>query len=230
MKIGLISDIHGNHAALGAVLSKLRNRVDFIIFLGDIAGYYPFVNECMELLISERVTAVRGNHDDILIKCISRGVKPDEIYNAQYGSALSRSMLSLSEKNKRLIESWPVEQRVVLPSGSIAMFHGAPWNPLEGRVYPDFIEWEKFDACSDDIILLGHTHYQFFKQSGDTLIINPGSVGQSRDRSGAACYAEIDFPGPDVRLCRFDYDPAPIIQDAMLYDKDMPYLVRVLGL
>lgn len=229
MKIGLISDIHGNHAALRAVLSKLRNRVDLIIFLGDIAGYYPFLNECVELLALERHTAVHGNHDDVLIKCISSGVKPDETYNAQYGSALSRSMLSLSEKNKRLIESWPLQQRLVLPSCSIAMSHGAPWDPLEGRVYPDFTEWEKFDAYSDDIILLGHTHYQFAKRSKDKLIINPGSVGQSRNRSGAACYAELDFPGPEVRLCRCDYDPAPIIQDAMLYEKDFPYLVRVLG-
>lgn len=229
MKIGVISDIHGNHAALHAVLSKLRNRVDLIIFLGDIAGYYPFVNECMELLALERVTSVRGNHDDVLIKCISSGVKPDETYNAKYGSALSRSMLSLSEKNTKLIESWPDQQRLIQYSSSIAIFHGAPWNPLEGRVYPDFTEWEKFDACSDDIILLGHTHYQFSKRSKDKLIINPGSIGQSRDRSGAACYAELDFPGPEVRLCRCDYDPAPIIQDAILFEKDFPYLVRVLG-
>lgn len=225
----MISDIHGNHAALQAVLSKLRNRVDLIIFLGDIAGYYPFVNECMELLALERVTSVRGNHDDVLIKCISSGVKPDETYNTQYGSALSRSMLSLSEKNKKLIESWPEQQRLVQYSSSIAIFHGAPWNPLEGRVYPDFTEWEKFDACSDDIILLGHTHYQFSKRSKDKLILNPGSIGQSRDRSGAACYAELDFPGPEVRLCRCDYDPAPIIQDAILFEKDFPYLIRVLG-
>ncbi len=229
MKIGVISDIHGNHAALAAVLSKLRPRVDLIVFLGDMTGYYPFVNECMELLAGEKFTAIRGNHDDILIKCLNRGGGPDETYNSQYGYALARSMWSLSEENQRLIGSWPEQQSLTLSSYDVALFHGAPWDPMEGRVYPDFTEWEKFDASPAKIILLGHTHYQLAKRYQNKLIVNPGSVGQSRDRSGAACYAELDLSGLEVSLCRCEYDPAPVIEDARRHEKDFPYLIRVLG-
>ena len=46
MKIGVISDVHGNSDALQAVLRELAGAVEQVLFLGDLCGYYPFVNEC----------------------------------------------------------------------------------------------------------------------------------------------------------------------------------------
>jgi diadenosine tetraphosphatase ApaH/serine/threonine PP2A family protein phosphatase len=109
------------------------------------------------------------------------------------------------------------------------MFHGAPWMPLEGRVYPDFAEWERFGSCTEEIILLGHTHYPMVKEWRGKVIINPGSVGQPRSRSGAAEYAVLDVAKRSVVFERAPYDVSRVIQDARRHDPQMSYLVEVLS-
>lgn len=230
MRIGLMSDIHGNAPALKAALSVLQDRVDLILFLGDMAGYYRFVNECVELLRSYRIIGVRGNHDQILLDCLEHQRIPEASYRARYGSALERSLLTLTEEARLLIHSWPAQRCLSLSSIKISISHGAPWEPLEGRVYPDFRDWHLFEAYEADIFLVGHTHYQLVKRWKDKLIINPGSVGQPRDCSRRACYAVLDLTLGDVKVIleRVPYDPTIIIKDAHIHDPGIPYLREVL--
>lgn len=110
MRIGLISDVHGNDAALKAVLGALQDRVELILFMGDLAGYYPFVDECVCQWDSSRMLGVLGNHDWILLDCIAHGGFPSASYCAKYGSALTRSLSRLSPEARCLIESWPQER------------------------------------------------------------------------------------------------------------------------
>lgn len=64
MKIGLISDIHGNYEALKAVLAELdRMNVSEIYCIGDVVGYYSQVNECCDELRLRQIPCVMGNHD-----------------------------------------------------------------------------------------------------------------------------------------------------------------------
>ena len=205
MKLGLISDIHGNSFAFKAVLGILERQVEQILFLGDLVGYYAFVNECTE--VWERCISVRGNHDEILLQCLVSGSAPTEEYNRRYGSALARSLSTLSEKTKDLIRSWPIKRSQQIGNVRVAMYHGAPWDPLNGRVYPDFKDWSRFDECEEDVILLGHTHYPLVQQLPGKLVINPGSVGQPRDHSGSACYGILDSETMTVHLQRIAYDP-----------------------
>ena len=60
MRIGLISDVHGNDAALKAVIGALQDRVELILFMGDLAGYYPFVDECVCQWDSNRMLGVQA--------------------------------------------------------------------------------------------------------------------------------------------------------------------------
>ena len=61
MKIGLISDIHGNYEALKAVLAELdRMNISEIYCLGDVVGYYSQVNECCNELISRQYSLRDG--------------------------------------------------------------------------------------------------------------------------------------------------------------------------
>ncbi|MFC1992257.1 metallophosphoesterase family protein [Chloroflexota bacterium] len=228
MKVGLIADIHGNAPALKMVLSALEGRVDKTLFLGDITGYYAFINECADMWDSKMIISVRGNHDEVLLQCIEHKKPPDSSYRKQYGSGLERSWKSLSERARLLVQSWPIQQHLTLSSVSISLYHGSPWDPLEGRVYPDFNDWHRFDTCEDDIILLGHTHYPLLKRWGEKLIVNPGSVGQPRDKSGVACYAELDPASGEVAFQKVAYNARPIIQDTLRHDPDNHYLVGVL--
>jgi predicted phosphodiesterase len=64
MKLGLISDIHGNYEALKVVLAELeRMDVDEVFCLGDVVGYYPQINECCEALRKRGIKSLMGNHD-----------------------------------------------------------------------------------------------------------------------------------------------------------------------
>lgn len=227
MLLGLISDIHGNAPALAAVLHHLHGRVDRILFMGDFAGYYPFVNECIEMIPAEIVTGVRGNHDQILLDFLSTGDLPEN-YRDKYGSALERSTVELSETSKKILSGFPVQKHFKLDDTSFAIMHGSPWDPLNGRIYPDYYDWNRFNSCNEDVIILGHTHYPLVQTIGEKLIINPGSVGQPRDRNKGACFAELDVSSHKVQFHRIAYNPQRIIDDARIHDPENNYLVQVL--
>ena len=228
MRIGLISDIHGNSPALKAVIGRLMADTNQILFLGDLCGYYPFVNECVALWDSEYIVGVRGNHDQILLDCIKSQIQPSLEYDSHYGSALRRSLGSLSWETQRFLEALPLSRLLTVCGSTLALYHGAPWDPLEGRVYPDYKEWDRFSDVAGDVVLLGHTHYPFVKYHKGKLIVNPGSVGQPRDHSAGACYAELNLNSGEVRYHRVTYHKSLIIDDARLHDPHKPYLVEVL--
>jgi predicted phosphodiesterase len=227
MRVGLISDIHGNHVALAVVLDALRGEVDVICFVGDLCGYYPFVNECVELLASFSVTGVRGNHDQVLIECLDAGTSPPPEYGARYGSALARSLAVLSPEAQVFIRSLPVTRSQQWAGMGATVVHGAPWDPLEGRVYPDFRDWDRFDAVPSDLVVLGHTHHPIQREQAGRLLVNPGSVGQPRDRSSWAAYAVLDADRGAVHSQRVHFDAGPLVDDARRHDPGLPYLVNV---
>ncbi len=228
MKIGLISDVHGNHSALKAALDALRNNVESVLFMGDLVGYYSFVNECVAQWEASQMLGVLGNHDQILLSCLAQGMPPSRAYCEKYGSALTRTSNGLSRAARSLVESWPQHRSLVREGVSIAMFHGSPWDPLEGRVYPDFKDWPQFKCCPEEVILLGQTHYPLVKEWDGKIIINPGSVGQPRSCSGAAEYAILELPQRRVKLERVQYDASEVIEDARNHDPQLDYLVKVL--
>ncbi len=227
MKVGLISDVHGNSPALKSVLAALRGQVDLVLFLGDLVGYYPFVNQCVDQWDNNFV-GVLGNHDQILLDCLAQGDPPDESYRTRYGSALARSLKVLSPQARSLLASWPQQRSLKLESTSVAMFHGAPWDPLAGRVYPDGADWSAFAQCSEEVVLLGHTHYPMVKSWQGKLIVNPGSVGQPRSQSGGAEFAVLDVSQRQVTLHRAAYDASMVISDARRHDPALVYLTEVL--
>ena len=229
MKLGLISDIHGNSPALKVVLERLPNEVDQIAFLGDLCGYYPFVNECIVLWDRQRILGVRGNRDQLFLDCIKTQSQPDHSYESKYGSALRRSLESALPEVVVVLESLPPSCSLTIQKTVLVLYHGSPWNPLEGRVYPDYRDWDRFSNIAADVILLGHTHYPFVKRYGDKLIVNPGSVGQPRDLSTGACYATLDLDSGAVQQLRIPYEKSCIIDDARLHDPDKSYLIKVLN-
>lgn len=228
VRIGILADIHGNHVALRSVLSSLQGRVDRLLFLGDLVGYYPFVNECVDLLAGWDVSGVVGNHDQIFLRCLDTGDRPDEKYCARYGPALGDALCSASLEVRSFLGGLSAAGMLRYESLSMELFHGSPWDPLEGRVYPDFSEWSDFDSCRSEFVLLGHTHYQLYMERPGQKIVNSGSVGQARDKSGKACYAELEIPSGEFTLCNVPYDIEPIIAWARQCHPKPPYLVSVL--
>lgn len=226
MRIGVIADVHGNHVALESVLEELRPIVDRILFLGDLCGYYPFVERCAALLEGFDVEGVLGNHDRALLDCLEQSRLPNRAYTQRYGSALERSLSKISRETIEFLEGLAEARSVHVDGITLALFHGAPWDRLEGRVYPDFQDWERFEG-DVDVVLLGHTHYPFVHRRPGQLIANPGSVGQPRDVGSQASYAVLKTPDVELTHGRKGFDPREIMEDARRHDPDMPYLREI---
>lgn len=177
MKVAIISDIHGNIHGLKRVFSEI-SETDKIICAGDITGYYPFINEVINELKKNNVVSVRGNHDQYLIDGKAPEDKKDEIKNS-----VKRMKKLISEESFNYIKNLPVYIKTTIDKRRVLVTHGSPWNHLEERIYPDYLNFNRFLSLDSDLVILGHTHYPFIKKVGKLTIVNPGSCGQPRDEN-----------------------------------------------
>jgi putative phosphoesterase len=191
--IAFVADIHGNLPALQAVLAEIDAcGVHDIISLGDVAGYYSQVDECIDLLVGRRVRNILGNHDWYLI-----AHKPCPRSNSA-NLALAYQRAHISSHSLR----WLAESPRRLDTQDISCVHGGWRDPLD-EYLTDASE-EYFEAMDVSHCFSGHTHVQTLKTYGSVCHCNPGSVGQPRDGDPRAAFALFD--GETVELRRVPYD------------------------
>jgi predicted phosphodiesterase len=192
--IGLISDIHGNAAALRAVLAELDALgVAELMCLGDVAGYGPQVNECCAILRAREVPTLIGNHDDYL--AFDRPCPRSPSAN----KCLDYQRTVIEPGHKAWLGANPTHRDI---APDIRMVHGG-WNdPLEEYLVD--LRPAYFAALDGKRFFSGHTHVQGHWQVGEKTYCNPGSVGQPRDGDPRAAFAILD--GGRVSLHRVAYD------------------------
>jgi predicted phosphodiesterase len=111
----------------------------------------------------------------------------------------------------------------------ILLRHGAPWD-VDQYVYPDATQ-ELLQRCSTsgiDFVVLGHTHYSMDKKLGRVRIVNPGSVGQPRNRQPGAHWAFLDTKSGQLEFKVEQYDRAPLIRECRSRHPELPYLAEIL--
>ena len=229
MRLALLGDIHGNHLALAEVLLAAEQaRVDMLLITGDLVGYYFWPGEVLDMLGPWEKLVVRGNHEDFL----ARALESDEILeqiDGRYGTGLRVAIESLSDERLAWLSGLPHPQAIDIEGTSILLCHGSPWD-LDFYVYPD-VRQGVLDRCADsehDWIVLGHTHYPMAQAAGTSRIVNPGSVGQPRNRVPGAHWALLDTASGELSFRVEAYDPGPVIQAAVERNPDIPYLHQVL--
>jgi len=210
----VLSDIHGNWPALEAVL-QAAPPFDRVLFLGDAVGYYPDGDRVLDWLKEVDALCVLGNHDAWLLALNQLPVEGAVM------EILAWQRERLSEAHLRFLASWPWQREV---EGTL-LVHGSPCDPLE---YLDELELarEGFRCTEARLAFHGHTHlagaflelsgprpwvrYQGFAQGGELLLpptvralVNPGSVGQPRDRVPGAAFAL--WEGDRVEFFRVAY-------------------------
>lgn len=191
--IAIISDIHANLTALEAVLSDAEKQgCQRYICLGDVAGYYTEINECIEALSAIReLVLIRGNHDQYLI--------------SGHGCARSKHVTATLEYQQSVIKpenlSWLKSSQTHHEEEATYYTHGGPQDNLEQYVYSvsDEVFPEGFSR-----LVVGHTHVQMELKFGRKTFCNPGSVGQPRDGDPRAAYAIFDNGKFALRRVRYD--------------------------
>lgn len=229
MKLALLGDIHGNADALAAVLDGVRReQVNQLLLTGDFVGYYYHPEKALRALEGWVTHAVRGNHEDMLFSAQSNESSAAQ-YRARYGSGLDMALSCLSETEMDILRDLPVSRVLNLDGKQVLLGHGAPWD-TNCYIYQDASDeiWERLASYGCDYIVLGHTHYRYSKHLDNTLVINPGSVGQPRDRQPGAAWALLDTEADTVTFFTEEYELEPLAAEARTRDPHLPYLAEVL--
>ena len=229
MKIAVISDIHGNYDALVAVLKKAKNEgVEHLLVLGDIVGYYYHPDKILNALSQWSCDIIKGNHEHILEDLIANPLLGDAI-RLKYGSGHKDAIEKLSSQQLDFLRDLPETKSVQFDETSLLMSHGSPWSN-DYYIYPD-CENDiilKCDSETHDFVLIGHSHYAFAVKNKNSVLINPGSVGQSRQTGGKASWCIINTENGCFQMLSTDYSVAKLIQEISEKDSEIEYLTKVL--
>lgn len=217
MRILLISDIHANLVAFEKVLETTKGQWDKIWFLGDLVGYGPDPNECVQLLKSHDHVSLSGNHDWATL-----GRLDIEDFNREAKAAIEWTQNTINEETRTYLD--PLKSVEDMEPFTIA--HGSPRHPVWEYILDGQTASINFLYFHTTYCFVGHTHVPliFEEKPGshiaaysppyDTtiplgrtrLIVNPGSVGQPRDSDPRAAYALLDTEKFQISFHRVDYD------------------------
>jgi predicted phosphodiesterase len=211
MRILVISDIHANLTALEAVLANAGD-FDATWCLGDLVGYGPDPNECIARVRSlPNLECIIGNHDAAAIQQIETST-----FNPEARRAIHWTQSQLSDHAQDFLRRLP--ERIQLDT--VTLSHGSPRHPVWEYMLDARTATSNFRYFETPFCFVGHTHLPVIFQLNEgqetanlsipdpntTLnlqpraIVNPGSVGQPRDRDPRAAYAIFD---PDENI--WDY-------------------------
>jgi putative phosphoesterase len=200
--LAIISDIHANLPALQAVLGNLEQRT--VVCAGDLVGYYTEPNEVCALVRANCVAAIRGNHDAMVCGALAFDPGRDELYG------VSRTREQLGPAQRAWLDDLPLTVDIHLRGSHaavkrITVRHASPWDETT-YLYPD-TPLDRIALRQGEWLICGHTHHPMLRQAGEGWVLNPGSVGQPRNRNaGGACFAEIDLISgkADFRVVAYD--------------------------
>ena len=229
MKLALLGDIHGNHLALQAVLAAASSSgVEKLLITGDLVGYYYAPLKVLEMLQPWDRHIVRGNHEDML-----NSARFDPAFLAQvdvrYGSGLRTAIEQIDAEQLDELCNLPHPLELVIDGCKILLCHGAPWD-VDQYVYPDAVP-EMLERCAKhdfDLVVMGHTHYPMQHAIGKTLLVNPGSVGQPRNRQPGAHWAIFDTHNRSHEFHQEQYDSSALVQECHQRNPELPYLAKAL--
>jgi predicted phosphodiesterase len=215
MRVALLSDIHSNLVALDAVLAA-AGPVDAIWHLGDVVGYGPDPDGVVCRLDEIGALGVRGNHD-----AAAAGGPEIDWFNPDARNAMEWTREHISDRTIAWLRALPEHLTVA----GCELVHGSPREPMWEYVTSVPVARANLALLVSRIGLNGHTHIPvaFVEEDGRvavvgpgdgseldlrgrTAMLNPGSVGQPRDRDPEASYAILDPEAGRISWHRVAYD------------------------
>jgi diadenosine tetraphosphatase ApaH/serine/threonine PP2A family protein phosphatase len=242
LRLGIVSDLHANREALEAVWQHLEGQsVDELVCLGDVVGYGPDPEFCVDLVRGHASWCLMGNHDEAL----HRDAADFNSYARQaieYTRRRMRPRWWSSAETKarwRYLENLPLSRQI----GRFHFFHGSPRDPVreyvlstDGLLNPEKLRG--IFAAFEGVAFAGHTHQPGYHDEdlrwhglsgqqtvridlppGRKAFVNVGSVGQPRDGDHRACYAVLEEEALTWHRVEYDYRRT---QDKILQSGALP--------
>ena len=210
MIVLVISDVHGNSHALDSVMQEVK--YDVMLCCGDIVVDYPFPQQCIRTLRDSCAHICMGNND----YNVAYDKKASDFIGRKYAhlakdldrnTDLTKALIN--DDAKKYLSQLPRECRFILDGISFYMNHTVPHLPVHHYLDKNTPRSELADYYQEvrtDVILTGHTHVPYVKNFGDKILVNPGSVGQSRDGDPRASFATFDTATRRFEFGRLEYD------------------------
>jgi predicted phosphodiesterase len=231
MRVAILSDIHANLEALEAVLADARAQActEFVC-LGDIVGYNANPGECVEIIRDLACPVVKGNHDEQ-----ASIISSTEGFNELAEEAIDWTRAQLSAEDK----TWLSDLRLTRQVHDFTIVHATLDTPGQwGYVFNDLDAVASFTYQHTSLCFFGHTHWptafvrddsvrritvgQVVLSASKKYFINPGSIGQPRDRDWRAAYCILHTDRLVVEERRVKYDLAAAqrkVREAGLSDR-----------
>jgi putative phosphoesterase len=221
MRYLILSDIHSNAEALSAVLARVRRKkFDRVVVLGDFVGYGANPNQVIDRIreIKKNKIMIRGNHDKVVC-----GIDSGDLFNPVALKAARWTTEKLTPRNRSFLQSLPLGPAVV--DGAFAICHGSPRDE-DAYIFTDYDAYLNFREMDASVCFFGHSHIpcvftleehgilvelvkgdrvRYPLQKNLRYLINPGSIGQPRDRNASAAYAIYDAAESVVHFDRVSY-------------------------
>lgn len=218
MVVALIADIHANLEALIAVLAEIDKRgVKKIVCLGDLTGYNANPNEVVDIIRERSIPTIMGNHDAAVC-----GLEDPWFFRAAAKKAIEWQFEQLRDDNKRWLAKAPEQ---IAFNGTFLVVHGSPSSRDDYIIdWLDAMRQLEYLSVRDvNVCFFGHSHRpSFFSEKGNSTppdahsvatlqpnnryFINPGAVGQPRDRDPRAAFGLFDFDKLTFEFGRVAYD------------------------
>lgn len=223
MRYLIISDMHGNWDAFAAVLKHVRHEpFDETLVLGDLVGYGAGPNQVVEAVRGDlrgTVHIVRGNHDKVVAE-----LEDGSNFNQPALSAARWTTKRLIASNLRYVRELPTGPKSI--ADGVHICHGSPLDE-DAYVFSVYDAYEIFGRFEAPVTFFGHTHipslfvryeegievavvqgetFELTLEDDKRYLLNPGSVGQPRDRDPRASFVVFDSETRTVTWQRVSYN------------------------
>jgi len=219
MRIALLSDIHGNAAALDAALVDVRRASpDLIAVCGDLALNGPRPGEAIDAvraLEADGALVVQGNTDIAVADLDFTAAFPwfDEVPRTHVDAA-EWTHDALTDEQLDYLRRLPAERRVRVGDSLVLICHASPGSQTAGlgSDVDETVIVERVTRTDARTVCCGHTHVADVRDLGWKWIVNPGSCGYAFDGDAGASWAILTVDGEaiSVELRRTTYDTQPV--------------------
>ncbi|MGA2471623.1 MAG: metallophosphoesterase family protein [Solirubrobacteraceae bacterium] len=222
-RVAVITDIHGNLAALEASLAAIdRMGVDGVYCGGDLVGYGPRPTEVCELIEERAIPTIYGNYDYAIGRDLEDcGCAYITEHDRDLGhQSVDWTLTHTSQHAKDYMRGLPFDLRFELGGQGVRLVHGSP-RKVNEYLFEDkpAHTFERIAADADcDVLVFGHTHKPWIHAYGGVLFVNCGSIGKPKDGDPRAGFALLELDqGGDVRASieRVPYDAQPVADEML---------------